>query len=140
MKAARLTSTLSVAHQLTERDLEEAAAAGFKTIINNRPDGEALDQPRSEDLSAAARQLGLTYLHLPVVSNQLSKDKILAFKAALSRAEQPVLAFCRTGTRSTSLWALMARDDLSPDEILQTASQAGYNLEVLRPRLEDPDA
>lgn len=136
MKAAKLTPNISVAHQLTEKDLEEAAAAGFRSIINNRPDGEAPDQPPSEELAVSAARLGLRYWHIPVVSGQVSDEQVEAFRAALSEAEKPALAFCRTGTRSTTLWALAASDRLSPNEILQTASEAGYNLEVLRPQLE----
>jgi uncharacterized protein (TIGR01244 family) len=137
MKVTKLTPNISVAHQLTEQDLEEAAAAGFKTIINNRPDGEAPDQPRSEELAAAAKRLGLAYHHIPAISGQISNDQVEAFRTALGGAEKPALAFCRTGTRSTTLWALAACDRLSANEILQTTSEAGYNLETLRPHLED---
>ncbi len=136
MKAVRLTPNLSVAPQLTEQDLEEAAAAGFKTIINNRPDGEAPDQPRSDELAATAKRLGLDYRHIPVVPGQLSNDQVEAFRAAVAEGQKPSLAFCRTGTRSTTLWALAASDRLSANEILQTASAAGYNLDALRPQLE----
>jgi uncharacterized protein (TIGR01244 family) len=136
VKVIKLTPNISVAHQLTEQDLEEAAAAGFKTIINNRPDGEAPDQPRSEELAAAAKHLGLAYHHIPTVSGQISNDQVEAFRTALGGAEKPALAFCRTGTRSTTLWALAASDRLSANEILQTTSEAGYNLEALRPQLE----
>lgn len=136
MKAVRLTPNFSVAPQLSEKDLEEAAAAGFRTIINNRPDGEAPDQPRSEELAATAKRLGLDYRYIPVVSGQLSHDQIEAFRAAVTQGQKPSLAFCRSGTRSATLWALAASDRLSPDEILQTASEAGYNLEALRPQLE----
>ncbi len=140
MKAARLTPNLSVAPQLTVRDLEEAAVAGFQTIINNRPDGEAPDQPCSEELAAAARRLGLDYRHIPVVSGQLTDNHIEAFRAAVTGGRKPSLAFCRTGTRSATLWALAASDRLSPNEILQAASAAGYDLEALRPRLEAASA
>ncbi len=136
MHFARLSPNLAVAPQLTAADLEEAAAAGFRTIINNRPDGEAPDQPRSEELAATAQRLGLAYHHIPAVSGQISTDQIEAFRATLGEAEKPALAFCRTGTRSTTLWALAASDRLSPDEILQAASEAGYNLEALRPQIE----
>ncbi|AWM87701.1 TIGR01244 family sulfur transferase [Microvirga sp. 17 mud 1-3] len=136
MKVSKLTPNISVAHQLVEKDLEEAAAAGFKAIINNRPDGEAPDQPRSEELSATAKRLGLVYHHIPVVPGQISTDQVEAFRTALGNADKPALAFCRTGTRSATLWALAASDRLSPNEILQTTSEAGYDLEALRPRLE----
>jgi sulfide:quinone oxidoreductase len=136
VKVTKLTPNISVAHQLTEQDLEQAAAAGFKTIINNRPDGEAPDQPPSETLAAAATRLGLAYHHIPAVSGQISDDQVEAFRTALGGAAKPALAFCRTGTRSTTLWALAASDRLSANEILQTTSEAGYDLEALRPRLE----
>ena len=136
MKVIKLTPNISVAHQLTEQDLEEAAAAGFRTIINNRPDGEAPDQPRSEDLAAAAEHLGLAYWHIPVVAGQISNDEVAAFRGILSEAKKPALAFCRSGMRSAALWALAASDRLSANEILQTTREAGYNLEALRPQLE----
>ena len=136
MKVTKLTPNISVAHQLTEQDLAEAAAAGFKTIINNRPDGEVPDQPRSEELASATKRLGLAYHHIPAVSGQISNDQVEAFRTALGGAEKPALAFCRTGTRSATLWALAASDRLSANEILQTTSEAGYNLEALRPQLE----
>ncbi|QFU16714.1 TIGR01244 family sulfur transferase [Microvirga thermotolerans] len=136
MKAVALTPNLSVAPQLTEADLQQAAAAGYRTIVNNRPDGEAPDQPRSADLAAAAKRLGLEYRHIPVVPGQLPDELVEAFRTTFTEAEKPVLAFCRTGTRSTSLWALAATDRLTPAEILQTAAEAGYDLEALRPRLQ----
>ena len=136
MKAVRLTPNLSVAPQLTEQELQEAAAAGFKTIINNRPDGEAPDQPRSDDLAAAAKRLGLDYRYIPVVSGRLSDDQVKEFRAVVTEGQKPSLAFCRTGTRSTTLWALAATDRLSANEILQIASAAGYNLDTLRLQLE----
>ncbi|WP_262027386.1 TIGR01244 family sulfur transferase [Microvirga sp. Mcv34] len=136
MPFAKLTDNLSVAPQLRLDDLEQAAAAGFRSIINNRPDGEASDQPSSETLAAAAQRLGLAYRHIPVVPGQLSPEQVAAFKEALTAAAGPTLAFCRTGTRSTSLWALASAPHLSPDEILRIAAAAGYNLEALRPQIE----
>jgi sulfide:quinone oxidoreductase len=136
VKVTKLTPNISVAHQLTVQDLEEAVAAGFKTIINNRPDGEAPDQPPSDELATAAKRLGLAYHHIPAVSGQISTEQVEAFRTALGGAAKPALAFCRTGTRSTTLWAVAASDRLSASEILQTTSEAGYNLEALRPQLE----
>jgi sulfide:quinone oxidoreductase len=137
MRTARLTPTLSVAPQLTEADVEEAAAAGFRTIINNRPDGESPDQPPSDSLAAAASRLGLQYRHIPVVSGEISPEHIAAFRTALAEATGPALAFCRSGTRSTTLWALSEAGRLAPDEILKSAADAGYGLEHLRPRLQE---
>lgn len=136
MQPAKLTSNLSVSPQLTEKDIEEAAAAGFKSIINNRPDGEAPDQPRSEDLAVAAQRLGLAYRHIPIVPGQFSAEQVEAFKTALTETDGPTIAFCRTGTRAATLWALASACHLAPDAILATTSAAGYNLEQLRPQIE----
>lgn len=136
MQIAKLTDNLSVAPQVTERDLEEAAALGFKTVINNRPDGESPDQPRGTDLAAAAKRLGLEYRHIPVIGGQLNEAQIKAFGDALAAMPGPVLAFCRTGTRSTTLWALSSAQSLAPDAILTTAAGAGYNLQHLLPALQ----
>lgn len=137
MKLSKITPFLSVSEQLTEQDLGIAAAQGFKSIINNRPDGEAEDQPRSEFLAAAAERLGLAYRHIPVVPGKVTDADADAFAQALGKGRGPVLAFCRTGTRSTTLWALSEAWHLEPDVILKVAAEAGYNLEGLRPRLED---
>lgn len=128
-----LTEKLSVSAQVELADIPALAAQGFRSLINNRPDGEADDQPPSATLAAAAQRAGLTYRHVPVVSGQLQEAQIDAFAAALAQIPAPVLAFCRTGTRSTTLWALQA--DGSSDVILETARAAGYDLTALRPRL-----
>ena len=133
---ARLTPFLSVSPQIGERDLGVVAAQGFKAIINNRPDGEAEDQTSSDDLKAAARRNGLDYRHIPVISGKVGDDDVAAFAEALSELRGPVLAFCRTGTRSTTLWALAEAGHLDPDAILSATGAAGYTLEALRPRLE----
>ncbi len=137
MKLSKITPFLSVSEQLTEQDLGIAAAQGFKAIINNRPDGEAEDQPRSEALAAAAERLGLAYRHIPVVSGKVTDADADAFAQALGEVRGPVLAFCRTGTRSTTLWALSEAWHLDPEAILKVAAEAGYDLQGLRPRLEE---
>ncbi|MBA1154603.1 TIGR01244 family sulfur transferase [Microvirga mediterraneensis] len=136
MPFTTLTDNLSVAPQLSPEDLQQAAAAGFRSIINNRPDGESPDQPLSDTLAAAAHRLGLAYRHIPVVPGGISPDHVDAFREALTSTTGPTLAFCRTGTRSTSLWALASARRLAPDEILRIAADAGYNLEALRPQIE----
>ncbi|WP_414470947.1 TIGR01244 family sulfur transferase [Microvirga sp. M2] len=136
MQFAKLTDHLSVSPQLRPEDLKVAAAAGFRAIINNRPDGEAPDQPPSNALAAAARRLGLPYWHIPVVPGRLSPDRVEAFKEALTATAGPTLAFCRTGTRSASLWALASARHLVPDVILRTAADAGYDLEALRSQID----
>jgi sulfide:quinone oxidoreductase len=106
MKIAKLTPFLAVSPQIAEADLGALAAQGFRAVINNRPDGEAEDQPESAALAAAAGRVGLEYRHVPVVSGKITDDDVAAFARALDAVKGPVLAFCRTGTRSTTLWAL----------------------------------
>ncbi|MEP6899168.1 MAG: TIGR01244 family sulfur transferase [Rhodanobacter sp.] len=133
MQLHKLTEQLSVAAQISPEDMADLAAAGFRSVINNRPDGEARDQPASALLAATAAEHGLDYRYLPVVPGQLSDEAAADFADALRNLPAPVLAFCRTGTRSTSIWALQAAGDA--DAILGVARQAGYDLASLRPRL-----
>lgn len=133
MQIHPLVDQLSVAAQIDVADIATLAAQGFRSVINNRPDGEAEGQPASTWLEAAARQAGLVYRHIPVVSGQLSDAQVQAFADALDALPRPVLAFCRTGTRSTMLWALQAGGPA--DAILQIAQEAGYDLSALRSRL-----
>jgi sulfide:quinone oxidoreductase len=136
MKIAKLTPFLSVSPQIAEADLGALAAQGFRAVINNRPDGEAEDQPSNASLAAAAHRVGLEYRHVPVVSGRITDDDVTAFVQALDQVKGPVLAFCRTGTRSTTLWGLAEARHLDPKAILATAAEAGYDLAALRPRLD----
>lgn len=130
-----LSEQLSVTAQIDAADIASLSTRSFHSIINNLPDGEADDQPTSATLAAAAtaRQHGLPYRYIPVVSGQLQQAQVDAFSAALAELPTPVLAFCRTGARSSSLWALQAAG--SADQILNTSRVAGYDLAGLRPRL-----
>ena len=102
----------AVAAQLSVAQMADAAAQGFKTIINNRPDGEGgPDQPQSQAIAAAAQALGLHYVYLPVVSGAITPEQALAMHKALQTAPQPVLAFCRSGARSAHLYALAQAAD-----------------------------
>jgi len=133
---ARLTPFLSVTDQIDPDDIARAEALGFRSIINNRPDGEGQEQPAGAAVETAARNHGLAYRHIPVISGQVSEANVRDFTEALDTLKGPVLAFCRTGTRSTTLWALSQAARLSPEAILTTTQEAGYNLEALRDRLE----
>lgn len=131
-----LTLDVAVAEQLTAADIGAVAAAGFRSVINNRPDGEAPDQPASARLAAAATGRGLEYGYQPVVSGQITAADAAAFGRLLSELPRPVLAFCRTGTRSSILWALSEAARRPPEEILRSAAAAGYDLGGIRPQLE----
>jgi uncharacterized protein (TIGR01244 family) len=136
MQIHQLTDQLSVADQISPDDFAGLAAAGFRSIVNNRPDGEGEHQPANAVLAAAAERHGLAYRYLPVISGQLSDRDANDFADALRHMPAPVLAFCRTGTRSSSLWALQA--DGSVDTILATARAAGYDLSALQSHLSTP--
>ena len=96
----------AVTGQITPQDLPEVAALGFATVINNRPDGEAGDQPPSDEVSRAARAAGLHYVHLPVAGGTITPAQATAMREARAAAPGPVLAFCRSGARSGKLYEL----------------------------------
>jgi sulfide:quinone oxidoreductase len=137
METKTLTPFLAVSGQIGEDDIGSLASRGYHTIINNRPDEEEEGQPSSDELENAARRHGMEYRHIPVVSGQLTDEKVAAFAATLEEVRGPVLAFCRTGNRSVSLWALSEARHLDPEAILKTVSEAGYDLNGLRPRLDE---
>lgn len=125
------------------QDMAEAAARGVTLAINNRPDGEAYDQFDAATLGEAAKEAGLGYLHIPV-ELEFSGDKVEALAAAMKGAEGRVLIFCKTGTRSTYLWALArARDGFMPAALAGAAASAGYDIKPivpwLKPREEPPE-
>lgn len=132
-----VTPEFSVAEQLQPVDFAAAAAAGFKTVINNRPEGEGADQPKEAEVRAAAEAAGLKFLSLPF--SGLPMPAIVAETATmLEGAPGPVLAYCRTGTRSITAWAMAQAlsGARSPDEIIALAAKAGYDLERARGALE----
>ena len=131
----KINDDLSVSAQLLPEDMPAVAAAGFKMVLNNRPDGEAADQPSSNEMAVAAEAAVLAYAHQPVVGANIAETDIDGFDAIVSLAETPVLAFCRTGTRSTTLWALAQASEQDNASILATAEQAGYDLSGLADRL-----
>lgn len=136
----RINDTISVAGQLSPADLAEAKAQGFALIINNRPDGEAPDQPAARVMAEAAAAQGLDYLEIPIAGG-FSMPQVEAMAAALAGAQGPVLAFCRSGTRSTNLWALAsAARGGDPDAIVEAAGGAGYDVSGMRPTLRQLSA
>ncbi|OFE11308.1 TIGR01244 family protein [Pseudohongiella acticola] len=129
MTAKQVTDEFSVAEQLTADDVDVMAAAGYKTIICNRPDGEAVGQPPVYQIQGAAEDHGLTFRHIPVVSGQLSLQDIADFTEALDECPAPVLAFCRSGTRSIQLWGLVkGLKGMPPEEIVERGAALGYDL------------
>lgn len=104
-----LNADFAVAGQITRADLEHIAALGFKTVINNRPDGEGgPSQPSSGELEDEARRLGLAYRYVPVSPRGLDPAAIANFARAIEDAPRPVLAFCRSGARSHAIIQFVA--------------------------------
>lgn len=125
-----------VAGQITPEDVARAKAAGVVLVINNRPDGEAEGQPGGNEIETAARNTGLAYVAIPV-SGGFSMEQVTAMRDALEAANGPVLAFCRSGTRSTNLWALArAMMGDAPDVLVEKAAAQGYDLSGIRPALQ----
>jgi len=128
MNIKKLTENISVSAQIKHSDMADLAKLGFKTVINNRPDREVPFQPRSKTLAARAKKAGITYLYQPVISGGITQKDVDDFAALLAKAQGPVLAFCRTGTRSSNLWAKANPDSLPPKDITDIGAQVGYTL------------
>ena len=127
----------AVAPQIAPEDLPAIVAAGYVVIVNNRPDDEEPGQPSGEAIRAAAEAAGLTYTAVPVTHAGFSHPQLDAMAAALTAADGPVLAFCRSGTRSCNLWALAAaKAGRAPHLLVGQAEAAGYDLSGIRPMLD----
>jgi len=128
-----LDSTISVFGQIEPEDVAAAKAQGFTAIINNRPDNEQPGQPAGAEIEAAAKAEGMDYTAIPVDHSGFNEAQVAAMADALEKATGPVLAFCRSGTRSTYLWAL-ARHRLGDDgeQLIAKAANAGYDLSAIR--------
>ncbi|ODP36072.1 TIGR01244 family sulfur transferase [Sphingomonas turrisvirgatae] len=133
----RINDQISVAPQIEPADLADIAQQGFVAVINNRPDDEDAGQPAGEAVRAAAEAQGMLYHAIPVTQAGFSANQVEAMRAAIDAANGPVLAYCRSGTRSTNLWALaQASKGDRPDHLIEQAAGAGYNLTGLRPLLD----
>lgn len=129
----KLTDTVYASPQIGLGEIEEARALGVTLIVNNRPEGESDDQVPGEEIAAAARAAGIDYLAIPVTHAGFAQNQVDAMAQALARADGPVLAYCRSGTRSTLLWALArAKEGGDPDELTAQAAAAGYDLSPVR--------
>lgn len=135
MKPAQLAEGLYASPQLTPDDLEEVRRLGYRSIIVNRPDGEEAGQPTIAAMEQAATDAGLGFAAIPIAPGHASEHDIGLFERALHVLPRPVLAYCRTGTRAATLWALSQSSVSDPDELIATAAAAGYDLSRLKPNL-----
>jgi len=137
-KIVKLDSAVSVSPQLDKADFAELAAQGFRSVVNNRPDGEAPDQLPSQEAEALARQHGLEYRYQPVRNVNVTDDDVVAdFARLMEELPAPILFYCRSGTRCTTLWTQVQASRLGVDPTLRIARNAGYNLDGLRETLEE---
>ena len=132
MQRKPLDRDLSVSGQLRPADLAGLAGKGVRSIINNRPDGEMPDQPPGASIEAEARRLGLDYRHIPVIQGEWDRSTVEAFADALRELPCPIHAYCRSGMRSTTMWAMQACARGAPvEQVMSSARQAGYDLAPL---------
>ncbi|SFR31472.1 sulfide:quinone oxidoreductase [Yoonia tamlensis] len=128
MELNTLTAGLSASPQVMPDDLQAIKDAGFRAIICNRPDGEGGDQPTFQEVAKAAKKLGIEAVYQPIVAGKVSDADATAFGASLQDLPGPVLAYCRTGTRSATLWSLSQAGNLSVADILAATKNAGYDM------------
>jgi uncharacterized protein (TIGR01244 family) len=133
INARPLSESVSVAGQISPADLRAIAEAGFKSIVCNRPDGESPGQFSSQDIATAARLAGLTMAYLPVLTGRVSPQDGREFGDLLNQLPGPVLAYCRSGLRSATLWALSQAGSRPWPELVRCAAQAGFNLSGVAP-------
>lgn len=134
----KIDDRILVSPQIDVADVATAKSLGVGLIVNNRPEGESTDQTPGDDIAAAAAAAGIAYVAIPVTHAGFSLNQVIALDAALKSAgDAPVLAYCRSGTRSTLLWALtQARAGISPDELAAKAAGAGYDLSPIRAQID----
>ena len=133
----KVSDQVFVSPQLSLADIAEAAALGVDLIINNRPEDESDDQVAGAEIEAAARAAGMDYIAIPVTHAGFSEWQMEAMAKALTEAPGPVLAYCRSGTRSTLLWALAeASRGRNPGVLAAQAAAAGYDLAPIAAMLD----
>ena len=135
MEIKPLNTVLSVSAQIAASDLQAIADAGFKSIICNRPDGEGSDQPGFNEIELAAERLGLVAHYLPAESGKVSDAQGAAFGQLMDSLPKPVLAYCRTGMRSTTMWALSSAGKVPLPLIIESSAKAGYDMKALVRRI-----
>ena len=137
MDLKKISEKTAVSPQITPQDMTAIKEAGFRAIICNRPDGEGVDQPSFEEIEAAAKKVGLEAAYVPVTSGKVRDEDVESFGAALKDLPRPVLAYCRTGTRSATLWSLHESKKRPMYEILAATKAAGYDMNGVARRISN---
>lgn len=136
MEIRSLTETHAVSPQIRPEDMASIRAAGFTTVIDNRPDGEIPAELHTPVMAAAAEAAGLRFVANPVVGGAISEANVALQRKVLDAAEGPVFAYCASGNRSSIVWAMANAGRRPTDELIATAARWGYNLEPYRARIE----
>lgn len=128
MELRKISDRFSVSPQIAPGDVPAIADAGFRSILCNRPDGEEAGQPDLARIESAAREAGLDFRAVPISGGVIAEADLAAFRAALDEMPGPVLAYCRSGTRCTTLWSVAQFGQMPPDDIVSAAAAAGYDM------------
>ncbi|ESW59833.1 MAG: hypothetical protein Q27BPR15_15265 [Rhodobacter sp. CACIA14H1] len=136
MDIRALTPTYAVSPQIEPSDLPAIKAAGYTTVIDNRPDGEIPPHLHTGEMRRAAEALGLAFVANPVIGGALTMDNVAAQRAAIDAASGPVFAYCASGNRSSVVWALAHAGQMPADDLIGIPARFGYQLDHLRPTLE----
>jgi uncharacterized protein (TIGR01244 family) len=131
LELKRINEHVSVSPQISPDDVAAIKAAGFVAIVNNRPDGESPDQPPSAVIEKAAHAAGLAYHYIPLGREGVTPEMVEETKSVLEGSAGPVFCYCRSGTRSTTLWALSQAGKQPATEIISAAANAGYDMSHL---------
>jgi uncharacterized protein (TIGR01244 family) len=136
MDIRAITPEYAVSPQIEPGDLPAIKAAGYVTVIDNRPDGEIPPHLHTDVMRKAAEALGLTFVANPVVGGALTMDNVTAQGAAIAASPGPVFAYCASGNRCSIVWALSHAGQRPVDELIGLPARFGYQLEHLRPQIE----
>lgn len=136
MDIRALTPAYAVSPQIEPADIPALKAAGYTTVIDNRPDAEIPGEVQTDAVRAAAEAAGLTFVANPVIGGALTQANVDAQRAAIEAATGPVFAYCASGNRSSVVWALASAGTMPVDDLIGIPARFGYQLEHLRPTLE----
>lgn len=136
MDIRALTPDYAVSPQIAVEDLAAIKAAGYTTVIDNRPDGEIPGALHSAPMQAAAQALGLAFVANPVIGGALTAENVARQRRAIDAATGPVLAYCASGNRSSVVWALAEAGRRPTDDLISIPARFGYQLEGLRAQID----
>lgn len=131
-----LTPTYAVSPQIETADLAAIKAAGFTTVICNRPDAENPLSLQASVIAMAAAALGLEFVNNPIIGGAMTMANVMSQRAAIDAATGPVLAYCASGNRSSIVWALANAGRMPTDELIEVPARYGYQLAGMRSQID----